>query len=442
MARSRRDLLLSAAAVLGVPRVTLGASGAGTAAASDAKHLIVVYAEGGWDVTYCLDPKLSCTAPGGGACTVEGPEVDEDPTNPDDVEAIETFSGIPVVVNDAKRPAVREFFSKWASRCHVVNGIWTGSIAHIPCRYRMLTGRPDGRTADMATISGYVHGGALPLGAVDLSGWSILGNLASSAGRIGNQSQIAALLDGGITFAAPPEATFDYPLFAMDPSDEAQVEALVRARAEAFRARFGDGGKNDRAIDDLLTSIDRGQRFRAQSADILDALQIGVEATFRQQLGMTVDMLQSGLCQSVTIDTREPWDTHDANALQHGMYDRLFGGLEPFVQELADLGMLDRVVIAVVSEMTRTPLRNTALGKDHWAHTSALLIGAVRGGAVSGATDHQVESVEIDLATGAPSELGELDKYDNFSAGLLELAGVDPGEWLPGVTPFRGAHPG
>ena len=34
---------------------------------------------------------------------------------------------------------------------------------------------------------------------------------------------------------------------------------------------------------------------------------------------------------------------------------------------------------------------------------------------------------------------GAYCKYDNFAAGLLELVGVDPDPWVPGVVPWRGA---
>ena len=102
--------------------------------------------------------------------------------------------------------------------------------------------------------------------------------------------------------------------------------------------------------------------------------------------------------------------------------------------------MLDNTVVAVLSEMTRTPLRNASGGKDHWGHTSALLLGAVRGNAVSGGTDGLLESMPMDLATGQLDPKGALCKYDNLCAGLLELVGVDPEEWLPGVVPFRGAR--
>lgn len=429
---SRRDLLLSTAALIGAPRISVG-QGAG----APAKPLIVVYAYGGWDVTYCLDPKLSCP------CAIQGPELDEVASNPNDREAVQTFGAIPIVVNDVKRPNVRTFFEQWYSRCHVVNGIWTGSIAHDPCRTRILTGTADGKRADVATIAGYVHGDTLPLGSVDLSGWSMAGPLASSAGRIGVRSQIAALVDDTAQFHAPSAAGLTYPLFEMDPTDAASVEAFVRRRAEAMRAVFTDGGgQNDQALDDLVASLDRGGRFRGQAQQILSSLKIGVEATFLDQLGIAVDLIDSGTCHTVTIDTREEWDTHNYNITQHTSHDRLYSGLSALMSDLDARGLLDQVVVAVLSEMTRTPLRNAAGGKDHWGHTSALLAGAVRGNAVSGLTSDLLESQLMDLATGAPSDAGALCKYDNLCAGLLELVGVDPEAWLPGVTPFRGASAG
>ena len=70
-----------------------------------------------------------------------------------------------------------------------------------------------------------------------------------------------------------------------------------------------------------------------------------------------------------------------------------------------------------------------------------MLMGAIRGNAVSGGTTELLESRPINLETGALDDAGALNKYDNFTAGILELAGVDPAGWLPGVIPFRGAHP-
>jgi len=436
MGISRREWLMGTAALAGaatLPRSSRGQAGT----KGDAKHLIVVYAEGGWDVTFCLDPKLSCSG-----CSIEGPEVDESPLEAEDREAVQTFGQIPIVVNDLKRPAVRFFFDRWYERIHVINGIWTGSIAHDPCRYRLLTGTPVGTSPDAASIAGATHGDTLPLGSVDLSGWGISGPLAASSGRIGANSQIAALLDGGANFTAPAASGLVYPLFRASAGDDAAIDAFLQERADQLRERFGDGSRNDSRIDDLLEANERQQRFRGRADEALKFLEVGTQASFHQQIDMAVDLIDAGVCQTVTLDTRDDWDTHEANAAQHHHWDGLFVGLGRLMRALDERGLLDTTVVAVLSEMTRTPLRNASTGKDHWGHTSAMLMGAVRGNAVSGGTDHLLESLPIDLETGALFPGGELNKYDNVVAGILELTGVDPEPWLPGSKPFRGAHAG
>jgi hypothetical protein len=434
----RRRFLLSAAATLGIPGVTFAR---GNAVAGD-KNLIVVIAVGGWDVTFCFDPKLSCSQPDGSACFIEGPEVDQVQADPDDREAVQTFGNIPVVVNPVKRPAVAEFFEAWHPHSHVVNGIWTGSIAHDPCRYRLLTGTPDGTKPDLATITGFTNGGSRPLGSVDLSGWSISGPLAASSGRVGHNSQIKTLLDPDTHFNAPPARPYSYPLFQPDGSDASAIDAYVAERAATLRARFGGmGGRTDQSLDHLVDSLDRSQRFASQASGILDSLKLGQESKFLDQLDMAVDLIDQQVCRAVTVDTTYDWDTHDINDLQHGFFNGLFSGLSHLMEQLEAKGLLENTVVAVISEMTRTPLRNASTGKDHWGHTSAMLLGAVQGNRVSGATDHYLESQTVDLATGEPDEAGDYNKYDNFCAGLLELVDVDPEEWLPAVTPFRGAHP-
>ncbi len=436
----RRDLLLAATAVAGAPRHAFSQS-----IASGAKPLIVVFAEGGWDVTFCWDPKLDLVGE-----TIDGPESHVGDSTPE-AETTGTFGNITVGINDIDRASVRPFFETWYPWCHVINGVWTGSIAHDPCRYRMLTGHPDGRHPDLASMTGFEHGAALPLGAVDLSGWSIAGTLASSTGRVGDQNQIVALIDDALPtnqeFSQPPAFPWDYPLSSLVPEDAASIEDFVAKRAERLRARYGDQGRNDKLIDDLIDSLDRGGRFRENADEILgdgqSALQLGRKSSFLDQVVIGVDLIEKQLCHSVTIDTRLDWDSHELNINQHGYYTDLFNGLEELMSTLQERGMLESVVVAVISEMTRTPKLNKAGGKDHWAHTSAMLMGAVRGDAMSGGTDDLLESLPVNLETGElldEANGGELNKYDNFVAGILDLCGVDSEKYLPGVVPFRGAH--
>lgn len=424
---SRRELLQSFAA--GAALV----GGSALAAVPSNKKLIVILANGGWDVTFCLDPKP-------GEPEIQGPERDEVNSIPDDREEIRTFGEIPIICNDHKRPAVTRFFEDWAHRAAVVNGIWMGSITHARCRERILTGTTSAVNPDVTAITGHVLGTDSPLGAVDVSGLAYSGPLAASSGRIGVRSQIKALLDPEVPFPAPPGAGFSYPLFVSTPAQGDDVRTFLEARAARFGQRFADGGHNDSRIADFVESADRAGRLRAQGDDIAAQLQLGSEPSFSLEVTLAVDLLKQGLCKSVLVDSNRLWDTHTDNSLQHGNYESIFNGLNNLMAKLVEEDMLEEVVVAVVSEMTRTPKYNATGGKDHWAHTSALLFGpGVVGGRTRGGTDSLLESLPVDLATGEVDAGGELNKYENFAAGLIELLDVDPGDWYPGIVPFRGA---
>ncbi|MFT4626123.1 MAG: hypothetical protein ACI8PZ_004795 [Myxococcota bacterium] len=428
---NRRDLLRALAAA---PLVGLGAATTRARATGSAKHLIVVLANGGWDVTYCMDPKL-------GVAEIEGPEVEQDPDNPDDREAVETLGGLPIMVNDAKRPAVRSFFADYGSRVAVVNGIWTGSIAHDPSRERVLSGSADGTVPDMTVVTGSVHGDALPLGSVDMSGFSLAGSLAASTGRVGFRSQLKLLLDDQATFDPPSGSDWSYPQFTPTPEDDDAVRAFLRRRADRFGRARTDGGHNDRRLADLAISLDRSERFAAQATAITDQLNLGREPNLSIQSELAVSFIAMGLCHAVLMDTSRRWDTHTGNLPQHDNYDGTFNGLSTLAHGIEAAGLWDDTVVVVLSEMTRTPKFNEEGGKDHWPHTSALLFGGgVVGGRVRGGTDDLLESLPMNLDTGEldPTH-GALCKYDNFAAGVLALVGVDPEPWFPGIRPFLGA---
>jgi len=425
---NRRDLLLGtgAAALVG-PTLSRAASG-------KPEHLIYVIVDGGWDVTFCHDPKFHVP-------DIEGPEVDANPENPDDVDTVVTYGDdMDVVVNGFSRPRVGDFFDRWADRTAIVNGLWMGSIAHQACRVRLITGTGDSTRPDVVSIAGHRLGADLPLGSVDFSGLGVSGHLAASTGRIGRNSQLKALIDPQSRFAAPDGADWTLPL--MEPSDDehARVQAHITRRAERFRERYGLGEHNQQAVDGLLESMARRERLLREAGPIVDGLELGVLPTLRAQAELTALMFSNKLCQSVTLQNYANWDSHYFNPVQHGLFDSFFASLDVLLETLDASGLLDTTLIVVASEMTRTPKRNATGGKDHWAHSSAMLIGAgVHGGRTFGATDDNLESMPMELSTGEVHDGGQLMKYDNFAAGVLTAMDVDPGDWLPGVTPFTGA---
>lgn len=429
---SRRNLLLASAAAAAFAR-----SGRAKAGAAPPKYLVVVFAVGGWDVTYCLDSKL------GKSTNIEGPELDPNNSHPKDEEVAEYAGGaLKVGVNDGNRPAVRAFFDKWHHRTHVVNGIWTGSIAHAPCRLRMFTGTTSELSSDVPTIFGYEKGTDLePLGTVDLSGLSYPGSLAATSGRIGFQSQIKALVDPESEWPAGG-GMGPYPNFKADGAHRALVTGYLGRRAQAYQALRGDGGRNDELVAGLVESLDRSERFRAGGLPVMDSLVLGQTPRFDTQTAIAAQLLKDGLCRAVVLDTGSDWDTHISNASQIPFHESLFLGLDNLAVALEEAGIFEDTVVCVMSEMTRTPQFNASAGKDHWAYTSALFFGGpVRGDSTSGGTDDELlESLHMDLATGEVTDPanGAYCKYDNLAAGLLTMLGVDSREYFPDTDPFTG----
>ncbi|HEY7157752.1 MAG TPA: DUF1501 domain-containing protein [Gemmataceae bacterium] len=92
------------------------------------------------------------------------------------------------------------------------------------------------------------------------------------------------------------------------------------------------------------------------------------------------------------------WDTHTRNFpilkdWNLPQFDRTFSAL---LGDLNDRGLLDEMLIVVLSEMGRTPKINPNGGRDHWTYCySVFLAGAgIRGGTVCGASDAQAAFVK------------------------------------------------
>jgi hypothetical protein len=122
------------------------------------------------------------------------------------------------------------------------------------------------------------------------------------------------------------------------------------------------------------------------------------------------------------------FDTHDDHDNRHrpsvtALYDTLIAlWNEAERQELAE-----DLVVAVISDFGRTPNYNSAMGKDHWPVTSALLVGkGVVGNRVVGATDEGHKPLEIDVDTLQPVDAGGVRiKPAHVHRALRRVAGIE-----------------
>lgn len=112
-------------------------------------------------------------------------------------------------------------------------------------------------------------------------------------------------------------------------------------------------------------------------------------------------LLEAGV-QFVKV-TSFHWDTHGDNFNMHlnlvPQIDRPFAAI---IDDLDDRGMLDNVLVVLMSEFGRTPKINTRAGRDHWPEAwSVVLAGCgIKRGAVIGKTTANgawVDSQEHDI---------------------------------------------
>ncbi len=420
MGLSRRKMMMGGLGALGA-----GLWGQARPARADggtAKNLLVVLVYGGWDVTYALDPKPGLT-------TVDVP-----------AGSIQTLGGVPVF-SHASRPNTRAFFEAYGANSTIVNGIQVQSINHPDCTKRILTGTASESSPDVGAITAFELAPELPAPYLVLGPTAYTGPLASIAARTGTLSQVKGLMDPSL---ALPRADPSVDRFLPDVNEAALVKEYVKARAERERAVRGAAGYNARRIDDFVRSLDRGESLKGFSGAFGSDFSFTLD--LRVQIDIALRALQEGLSQSVHLEqTFAPWDTHAGNDLQGTLLEDLMDALTLLADELAarpgkaaGSRMLDETVVAVVSEMSRTPKLNAEMGKDHWPVTSALVFGGgLPGGRSLGATGESLESLPIDLATGARRDDGTILQYSNLVAGLLDAVGVDASSYLPNTEPFH-----
>ncbi|HEY0476776.1 MAG TPA: DUF1501 domain-containing protein [Kofleriaceae bacterium] len=409
----RRDFLLGTGAA-GLAALSLrgGRSALATAPAPrPPRRLLIVFAAGGWDTAYALDPK-------------EPPLVDVP------AGAVQQFAGLDVFT-DASRPNVTAFFERHAASTAIVRGITTDGIFHNECQRRIVTGKRDDAQPDLGAMIAHDLGNDLPIPYLVLGDVAFTGPYTVSAARVGTTNQIVDLLGDP---AADPLAT----------TEDALLRRYADASADRARATRGATGYNRRRVDDFAAAIARGERLKQLRG------RLGVRGEVQSldsQIALALDALEQDISHTVMLTTRLPWDTHADNYLQADNHEALFGSLAGLIDQLATRPgraagskLIDDTAVVVLSEMSRTPLAGGDAphqGKGHWPVTSALVIGGgVRGGQVFGATTPGAGGVLVDLATGRPSETGLQPMYSHFIAGLLALCGADPGVHLPMIPAF------
>jgi hypothetical protein len=145
---------------------------------------------------------------------------------------------------------------------------------------------------------------------------------------------------------------------------------------------------------DLLTSETTQQAFRlsAEPDKVRDSYGRNI---YGQSVLLARRMIEAGT-RLVTIswapDANATWDTHGSNfkKLKNTLLPQFDAACTSLITDLADRGMLERTLVAVLGDFGRTPKINAAdAGRDHWNFCYSIFLagGGFKPGFVYGASD-------------------------------------------------------
>ncbi len=117
---------------------------------------------------------------------------------------------------------------------------------------------------------------------------------------------------------------------------------------------------------------------------------------FGQRVLMARRLAEAGVPFTlVNLADNQDWDTHVDNftAMKMRLLPLLDRAVATLLDELAERGMLDSTLVAVVSEFGRTPKINNNVGRDHWSDVFSVVLtgGGLKAGQVLGTSNARAE---------------------------------------------------
>jgi uncharacterized protein (DUF1501 family) len=192
----------------------------------------------------------------------------------------------------------------------------------------------------------------------------------------------------------------------------ASLDTLQRqadVQAEAFDAL----DENFKAAFNMITAPETKAAFQIEQESEELRNKYG-RHKFGQSCLLARRMIESGV-RFVTV-TDGGWDTHQDNfkSLKSSRIPPIDQGLPALLEDLETRGLLDTTLVVWLTDFGRTPVINSASGRDHWASAGfAIMAGAgIPGGSVLGATDEEGgrpirdEYLTADLAVTIYEKLG------------------------------------
>ncbi|MDP3276627.1 MAG: DUF1501 domain-containing protein [Deltaproteobacteria bacterium] len=377
------------------------------------KFFIFLNAGGGWDPTMVCDPKGGETNRGFTAAQIrEAGNIRYAPVN---------YTGEGGYSN-------QRFFEKFSPRLMVLNGVDMQTNNHDSGNRYTWSGHLEDGYPPLAAIIGAALAPGRPLAFLSNGGYENTQGIVplTRVNDLGTISRIA--------FPNRPDpANMTSRYHSTDTA--ARIARYQQERLHAMGATqtlpvF------DRAMRQLEATRSGGNLLERLLQFLPDNATInGLNNTVARQGFVALAAYQAGLTAAANLDVGG-FDTHSDHDTQQGnALVRVLRGIDLIMDRVDALNLREKVVLIVGSDFGRTPFYNMQNGKDHWANTSIMMMGAgIPGNRVVGAsTDGTAAQVfrarpfdydTLQVSDSSPKKLNP----KSLHTALRRFAGVEQSE--------------
>ena len=364
------------------------------------KALISLYAGGGWDHSSFCDPR-------------ENPSVNHWADN--------NKAGIAGNLRYAPFAENAEFFEKHFQRMLVFNGMNLQTNGHGGAAMTHGSGGLAGYPV-LNAIYAAVNGAGLPLA------W-----LAGGGGPSEHMSLPGATgLPSGDRLRSLANPNYkDGKTLYFRSSDHVILE---RYRRERLQAQLLDTGmpyadaKVSSQLDALVNSslINRIEAVMPEEIDTVDLK--GDNNRLISKIHLMLIAIKAGICVTGNMSTGG-FDTHNNHDQRHAVaLTRLTRAADYLWTKAEEMGMADRIVLHLASDVGRTPRYNGNNGKDHWSTGSAIIMANAQpwGNRIVGLSSSDHRSVNINPTTLQPAgDEGVSLKTAHLHQTLRRILGIE-----------------
>lgn len=351
----------------------------------DGRLLLVLQADGGWDVTSLCDPKTN----------VPGElEINHWARTQD----IQTAGGI----NYAPFASNQALFEKYHSYMMVINGVDAQTNSHTTGVLHNWSGRNAAGYPTLTAMFAAQYTPDMPLAYVNFGGFAESGRLI----RYNRLNDVWALYD----LLEPNVKPWDGSTFRR-PAELANIEAFQRA---SLQSRLDGGAVTPRQRYNISSYL--SARSTADSlSKFLDVLPPGPEdfqgpIDIHQNIGQSYVMrdiqlavlaFEAGVSSAADLIL----SGHDTHTMHDAQHTALFNTLNQAVDYIwtfaEERGVADRITLVIGSDFGRTPHYNADNGKDHWPISSFIVMekNAAWGSRQVGLTDEGHNAYTINPST-------------------------------------------